>query len=140
MNCISWNCRGLGKSRAILELTEMVKKYYPNMVFLMETRSKERYLKNLCRKLDMENLFIVPRHNTGGGLALYWKKELNLQVLNSSPTYIDAVVNPGVDDAWRFTGFYGDPVTANREHSWALLKHLCLRMDLPWCCVRRKKK
>ena len=136
MNCISWNCRGLGKSRAVLELTEMVKKYSPNMVFLMETRSKERYLKNLYHKLDMENLFIVPRHNTRGGLALYWKKELNLQVLNSSPTYIDAAVNPGVDDAWRFTGFYGDPVTTNRKHSWALLKHLCLRMDLPWCCVR----
>ena len=99
MNCINWNCRGLGKSRAVLELIEMVKKYSPNIVFLMETRSKERYLKNLYRKLDMENLFIVPRHNTGGGLALYWKKELNLQVLNSSPTYIDTVVNPGVDDA-----------------------------------------
>lgn len=70
MNCISWNCHGLGKSRAVLKLTEMVKKYSPNMVFLMETRSKERYLKNLCRKLDMENLFIVPRHNTRGSLAL----------------------------------------------------------------------
>lgn len=32
-------------------------------------------------------------------------------------------------------GFYGNPITANREHSWALLKHLCLKMDLPWICV-----
>lgn len=32
-------------------------------------------------------------------------------------------------------GFYGNSVTANREHSWALLKHLCLKMDLPWICV-----
>jgi len=71
MNCISWNCCGLGKSHAVLELTEMVKKYSPNMVFLMETRSKEGYLKNLCRKIHMENLFIVPHHNTGCGLALY---------------------------------------------------------------------
>lgn len=70
----------------------MVRKYSPNMVFLMETRSKERYLKNICCKLDMENLFIVPRLNTKGGLALYWKKGLNLQVPNSSPTYIDAIV------------------------------------------------
>ena len=69
------------------------------MVFLMATRSKERYLKNICRKLDMENFFIVPKLNTGGGLALYWKKGLNLQVVNSSPTNIDAVVNLGVDDA-----------------------------------------
>ena len=45
------------------------------------------------------------------------------------------MVNPEVDDAWRFTGFYGNPVTANREHSWALLKHLSLKMDLPWICT-----
>ena len=30
------------------------------------------------------------------------------------------------------TGFYGNPITVNREHSWALLKQLCLKLDLPW--------
>ena len=135
MNCISWNCRGLGQPRAVLELTEMVKKYSPSIIFLMETRSKEGFLKKLCSKLHADNVFIVPRTNTGGGLALYWKNSIDLHVMSSSPTYIDAVANPGMDDAWRFTGFYGNPVTANREHSWALLKHLCLKMDLPWMCI-----
>lgn len=37
-----------------------------------------------------------------------------------------------MDDAWRVTSFYRDPVIANLEHSWVLLKHLCLQMDLPW--------
>ena len=55
--------------------------------------------------------------NSGGGLTLFWKNGVDLHVLDSSPTYIDAIVNLGVDDAWRFTGFYGNPVTANREHS-----------------------
>lgn len=40
-----------------------------------------------------------------------------------------------MDDAWQLTGFYGNPVMANREHSWALLKHLCLQMDIHWLCV-----
>ena len=26
MNCISWNCRGLGQPHVVLELTELVKK------------------------------------------------------------------------------------------------------------------
>ena len=135
MNCLSWNCRGLGQSRAVLELTDLVKKHAPSILFLMETRSKDHYLKNLCSKLHLENVFIESRINTGGGLALYWKEGIDLKVLDSTPTYIDAVVNPGMDDAWRFTGFYGNPITANREHSWALLKHLCLKLDLPWICV-----
>ena len=37
-----------------------------------------------------------------------------------------------MDDAWMLTGFYGNPITVNREHSWALLKQLCLKLDLPW--------
>ena len=55
--------------------------------------------------------------NSGGGLTLFWKNGVDLHVLDSSPIYIDAIVNSGVDDAWWFMGFYGNPVTANREHS-----------------------
>lgn len=77
MNCISWNCCGLGQSRAILELMELVQKYSPSIIFLMETRSKESFLKKLCSKLHIENVFIVPRTNTRGGgggyFTLYWR-------------------------------------------------------------------
>lgn len=45
--------------------------------------------------------------NSGGGLTLFWKNGVDLHVLDSSPIYIDAIVNLGVDDAWWFTGFYG---------------------------------
>ena len=101
----------------------------------METKSRDNYVKNLRAKLQLDNVHIVSRHNTSGGLALFWSRDINLHVLDASLTYIDAVVNPGVDDAWRFTGFYGNPVMANWEHSWALLKHLSLKMDFPWICA-----
>ena len=135
MNCLSWNCHGLGQSRAVLELIDLVKNHSPSILFLMETKSKDHNLKKLCLKRHLENVFIEPRVNTSGGLALYWKEGIDLKVLDSTPTYIDAVVNPGMDDAWRLTGFYGNPTTANWEHSWALLKHLYLKLDLPLLCV-----
>ena len=34
-----------------------------------------------------------------------------------SNRHIDAFINHGVDDAWHFTGFYGDPDTASWENS-----------------------
>ena len=77
----------------------MVKKYAPTIVFLMETKSKDNYVKNLRAKLQLDNVHIVSRCNTGGGLALFWSRDINLHVLDATPTYIDAVVNPGVDDA-----------------------------------------
>ena len=64
----------------------------------METKSRDNYVKNLRAKLQLDNVHIVSRHNTSGGLALFWSRDINLHVLNASLTYIDAMVNPGVDD------------------------------------------
>ena len=60
MNCHSWNCRGLGQSWAVLELTDLVKKHTPSILFLMETKSKDHNLKKICLKLHLENVFIEP--------------------------------------------------------------------------------
>ena len=99
MNYLNWYCRGLGQSQAALELTNLVKKHFPSILILMETKSKDHNLKNLCSKLHLENVFIETQINTSGGLALYWKEMIDLKVLDSTPTYINAVVNPGMDDA-----------------------------------------
>ena len=77
----------------------MVRKYSPTIVFLMETKSKDTYVKKLRAKLQLDNVHIVSRFNTGGGLALFWSRDINLHVLDATPTYINAVVNPGMDDA-----------------------------------------
>ena len=50
-------------------------------------------------------------------LALFWEKEIKINILDSSLSHIDAVVNPGVDETWQITGFYGNPIIANQEHS-----------------------
>ena len=101
----------------------------------LETKAKDDYVKKLKSKLQLDNAHIVPRHNIGGGLALFWKNEINISILDSLPSHIDAMVNPRMDDAWQIRGFYGNPVTANREHFWALLKHLSLKLNLPWLCM-----
>ena len=49
--------------------------------------------------------------------------------------HIDAIIDHGVDDAWRFTGFYGDPDTVSWENSWSLLRDLSSQFSLPWICL-----
>ena len=90
----------------------------------METKKKKSYLERLWCRLGYDNLFIVPQRNLSGGLALLWMNEIDLHIRTFSPYHINAVVNPRIDDAWRFTRFYGAPEVANREDSWTLLHHL----------------
>ena len=99
MNCLSWNCCGLGQSQAVRELTDLVNSKTSSIVFLMETCSMKKFLECLPCDLKQDNLFIVPRVNTRGGLALFWQNDIVLDVMNFSPNQIDVVVNPRVDDA-----------------------------------------
>ena len=135
MNCLSWNCRGLGIPRRVQELFDLVRAKGPKLVFFMETKKKKSYLEKVRCRLKFDNLFVVPRRHQSGGLALLWRNELDLHIRTFSPHHIDAVVSPGIDDAWRFTGFYGAPEVATQEDSWTLLRHLATQTSLPWVCV-----
>ena len=135
MSCLSWNCRGLGNPQTEDELVALVTTKDPIIVFLMETKVEKFVLDRIGRRIHFANLFLVPCVNSGGGLALFWKSDVDASVQTSSECHIDVIINQEADDAWRFTGFYGDPETASRENSWDLLRSLSHRLNLPWLCM-----
>ena len=71
----------------------------------METKADKPTLEKVGRRIHFTNLFFVPCVDTGGGLALYWKSDFDVDVQSFSNRHIIAFINQGVDDAWRFTGF-----------------------------------
>jgi hypothetical protein len=135
MNCLSWNCRGLGNPCTVQELTRLVRAKAPSAVFLIETWSNEDYLEILRCNLQFSNKFVVHSNKKGGGLALLWNVDLNVSIKSYSHNHIDAVINEGMSDAWRLTGVYGAPETHNRPKTWDLLRKLDGLFQLPWCCL-----
>lgn len=71
----------------------------------------------------------------GGGLALFWKNDVDLNVEPSSLNHIDVLINKGKADVWRLTGFYGHPVTQRRVESWNLIRSLLGKFSAPWLCA-----
>ena len=135
MNCLSWNCRGLGNPCTVQELARLVRAKAPTAVFLMETWSNEDYLEILRCKLQFSNKLVVRSNKKGGGLALFWNNDLNAFIKSYSCSHIDAVINEGMSNAWRLTGVYGAPETHNRSETWDLLLRLNGLYQLPWCCL-----
>ena len=135
MSCLFWNCRGLGNLCTEKELGELIRAKDPSVVFLAKTWADEARLKKIKRDFDFSNMFFVDRNNRGGGLVMYWRNGVDLQVDTSSKNHIDAIVNKGKEDAWRVTGFYGEPITHKRFESWSLLRQLNNRTTLPWLCA-----
>jgi hypothetical protein len=106
------------------------------MVFLMETKLMSTKMESLRIKLGFEGMFVVDCLGRSGGLALLWKSEAQVTIQNFSRGHINAVINDGTDaKVWKLTGFYGNPDTARRPDSWALLRHLARLSPEPWLCV-----
>jgi len=99
MSCLSWKCRGLGNPQTEDELVAMVHNKDPKLVFFMETKVEKVVLERIGCKIQFSNLFVVPRHNIGGGLALYWPTDMNVDVQTFSARYIGAIIDLGANDA-----------------------------------------
>lgn len=69
MSCLSWNCRGLGSPQTKNKLVALVGNKDSKLVFSMETKVDKVVLVRVGRKIQKSNIFVVPRHNIGGGLA-----------------------------------------------------------------------
>lgn len=59
---------------------------------------------------------------------------MNLQITSYSSDYIDAIVKQGNGKWWRYTGIYGHSETAQKVHTWSLLRQLSSLFKLPWLC------
>ncbi|KAL0009461.1 hypothetical protein SO802_010963 [Lithocarpus litseifolius] len=97
--------------------------------------TKESF-ENFSRKISAHEVFPQQRSPSS------WDSPSRAVSPKNSPTphtfsknHIDAIINKGKEDAWRFTGFYGEPVTHNRFESWDMLRQLNNRLNLPWICA-----
>ena len=57
-------------------------------------------------------------------MAIFWKEGCNLSLDTYSPNHIEVIIDKGKEEEWRFTGFYGEPDTRNRDESWGKLRRL----------------
>ena len=49
-----------------------------------------------------------------------------------SKYHIDVIVHGRLENAWRLTGFYGEPETGCRSEGWNMLRLLRSKLKLPW--------
>ena len=114
-----------------------MKEQAPAVCFFMETRLDKKGFKKHCGNLDFSypNQVIVKKPNSGGGLALLWKHEVMVDVINYTEHHILAKVVEKDGFQWYLTGFYGWSEVSQKPKSWALLSYLASFIDGPWLCI-----
>ena len=126
MSCLSWNCRGLGNPSTVRELRSVVKQVGLCLLFLMETKISAQRVESLQNLLGFAGCFAVNSTGLSGGIGLFWKDEVEVELKNYSSCHIDVLVRKKTRAAqeWRVTGFYGAPKVEDRPHSWRFLRTL----------------
>ncbi|XP_062028650.1 uncharacterized protein LOC133744575 [Rosa rugosa] len=81
-------------------------------------------MEKICGSLGYVNCKVVERTGKqGGGLVFCWKDNWTVQVIDATTGFIDVLVFIEGKQV-RLTGFYGNPATGERHHSWEVLRRL----------------
>lgn len=86
MSLISWNCRGLENPRTVKALQKVVQQKEPILVFLTETKLNKERVEIVKDKCNFKFSWVVPCVGRSGGLALFWKEGIKVEVLEADRT------------------------------------------------------
>ena len=117
MIVIAWNCQGLGSSLVDWTFTEEVRAKEPLLVFLLKTKAEASRIKGIQNKLEYIQGITVPSDERSGGLAMLWRKGMDVRFKSYSNSHIDVEVYESSSlSPWRAIGFYGQLDVARRDN------------------------
>lgn len=136
MNCLAWNCRGLGNAATVRDLCGLVKEANSQIVFLCETRQKVDRIQRIRNRLGLRGFTGVDSDGLSGGLALFWHESVYVEVKAMNERFIDTYIRISVDGPlWHATFVYGEPRVENRYKMWASLNSIKQSSNLPWVLI-----
>lgn len=136
MSLLSWNCRGLGRSQdlTINRLMEIRKKYFPELLFLMETMHKRNDLVDIQVWLGYDHVHTVNPVGKSGGLAVFWKNSGLVNIVSSNKNMVDLLFQLG-DKKFFVSCIYGEPNEGKRQCLWEKISRVGVNRKEPWCLL-----
>lgn len=124
MNLLSWNVQGMGSPETFSALRNLINRFHPQVLFICETKSNWAKMDVIKKRIQFKGIHVVNSMGLSGGLTMLWIEDVNVKIIGSLKYFIDAIINPGMDNSWQFMGYYRDLDPSQRLQSWRLLRRL----------------
>ena len=105
--------------------------HFPEILFLMETKNCSNVIVDLQVWLGYERVYTVNPVGLSGGLALLWKKGVDVVVKFADKNLIDFQVQFG-SHAFFVSCVYGNPTFSYRHMVWEKLIRIAINRKEPW--------
>ncbi|KAF9620248.1 hypothetical protein IFM89_010983 [Coptis chinensis] len=123
----------MGSSEAIHSVSALVKKFDPDVLFLVETKLLYKKLKHVQKKLKYPQVFAVDHVGRSGGLAVLYKDNIYFSAVDGNKNDIfGTFLNYLSNVSWHVSFIYGDPVAHKRIVVWNYLRDLRNVLSGPW--------
>jgi len=116
----------------VQRIKEIRKKIFPDLLFLMETKNSSETVLQSLQWLDYPSHHLVPPESpAAGGLGLFWKSSVEVEIIHSSLHYIDTKIK-AKGRTFYSTFLYGEPDRTKRLQIWNALQELSSSREGPW--------
>lgn len=76
----------IGRQAAVRTLQLYVSTHKPHILFISELHTSSLpKVQNICKTTGFDSLEFVPSTGRAGGLALFWKKDIDVRILVANP-------------------------------------------------------
>ena len=136
MRTLAWNCRGAGRTSTVKAIRELIRESNPELVFLSETKSKTPRIGKLNSKLKYVDFHCVEPSRRSGGLALFWRLGVDLEVVYSDLNLIAAIVySDPPNSPWLLFAVYGPCKSSKKRNFWRMIENMVLSFSGPWVII-----
>nr|POF02457.1 hypothetical protein CFP56_28066 [Quercus suber] len=91
---LAWNCRGVGRAPTVRALKKLTRNLNPKIIFTAESKVKAAKFNHIKAKLDYDSMVCVDPVGRAGGIALLWRKDVDLEAVLSDDNIIATLVYP----------------------------------------------
>ena len=89
---LAWNCRGVGRAPTVRALKKLTRNLNPEIIFIAESKVKVAKFNHIKAKFDYDSMVCVDSVGRVGGLALLWRKDVDLEAVLSNDNNIIAAL------------------------------------------------
>jgi len=108
--------QGAGSASFLNTLKELIRKYDPKIMALVETKISGRQAEDVYAKIGFEGHYRVEAQGFSGGIWIFWRSQsVQVQILNSDTQFVSMAVTVDNLPTWIFTAVYASLHEAARH-------------------------